>query len=225
MFEQVIEMDPAFAGGYAGLAAMLGFGSLFAHGDCSAAIDRAVDLARKAIAVDETFGWAYTALALALMQQGEYDDAIAASQQAIERQPSDADARAYRAIVLGISGRPGEAIECVDEAIRLNPRFVNGPYLNIRAQVSMIAADYEAAVQSLKRNIRRQGPVGVPALCTGAASYWALGRTEEAHAMVQRLASQFPEFRLGTWNFLTIPRDPDVRERVTELMRAAGVPD
>lgn len=225
MFEQVIEMDPEFAGGYAGVSSMLGFGSLFGHSDSSEAIDRATEMARKAIELDETFGWSYTALGMALLQRGQYDEAIAAAEEAIARQPNDADAHAYLGLLMALAGRPNDGIEAVDQAIRLNPQFVNGPYLNMRGQILMLAGDYEESARAIEQNLLRNGPFAPPAMCSAAASYTALGRTDEAARMVGQLTAKNPEFRLGTWNFLSLIHPVAARERVVGLLRRAGVPE
>ena len=225
MLERVIELDPEFAGGYAGVSWMLGFGATFGHGDAGETAARAMALARKAVEVDDTFGWSYTALALALQLQGKHEEAIAAADEAIARQPNDADAHAYRGIILAIAGRPELGLGPVERAIRLNPQFVNGPYLNLRSGIMLLAKDYDGAVRSYEENIERHGPVGPPILSWAAAAYWALGRRGDAERAAAQLTTRFPAFRLADWNFLKLLKSPDDRRRIHDLMRAAGVPD
>lgn len=225
MFEQVIEMDPDFAGGYAGVSSMLGFGALFGHFDFSETAARAVSLARRGIELDDSFGWSYVALGLALLLQGRHEEAIAAVDEAVARQPNDADAHAYRGLILGLSGRPQLGLEPLEHAIRLNPQFVNGPYLNIRGIVMAMAQEFGGAVQSFEENIARHGPVGPPVLAWGAMAYDVLGRSDKARHMLGQLASGFPAFRLENWNFLKLVRSPGDRQRFIDLMRAAGVPE
>jgi TolB-like protein/Tfp pilus assembly protein PilF len=225
MFEQVIEMDPDFAGGYAGVSWMLGFGAAWGHFDAGETADRAEELARRAIGVDDSFGWSYTALGLALSLQGRYEEAVAAADEAIARQPNDADGHAFRGLILAFSGHPELGIEPIERAIRLNPQFINGPYLNMRANISLIAQDYDGAVQSFEENIARHGPVGPPALAWAAAAYWALGRPEDAARAAAQLAARFPAFRLENWNFFKLLRRPEDCRRIHDLMRAAGVPE
>jgi len=127
MFEQVVEMDPEFAGGYAGVSWALAFGALFGHFDLGGTAARAVALAQKAVALDDSFGWSYVALGLALLRQRRHGEAIAATDEAVARQPNDADAHAYRGVILAMSGRPEDGVEPVERARRLNPQSVNGP--------------------------------------------------------------------------------------------------
>ncbi len=224
MFEEVIGLDPDFAGGYAGVSSMLGFGALWAHGDMSEVLERAAELARKAIALDETFAWSHTALGLVLIQQGRYDDAIAAARFAIELQPSDADGYAYLGLIAALAGNHEEGAAYLEQALRLNPRFIAGPYLNMLGMCRALAGDYEAAVEAFESNLRREGPVGPPAYCALAAAYEALGRCGEAMDIVARMRKSHPAFRMAGWNFLKLIRPPATRARFQELLLAVVVP-
>jgi adenylate cyclase len=224
MFERVIEMDPDFAGGYAGVASMLAFEALFGHFDATETAARAVALARQGIKADENFGWSYVALALALLLQGRHDDAIAAVNEAVSRQPSDADAHTFKGLILAFSGHPEQGVEPLEHAIRLNPQFIHGPYLNLRGIIMAMMGDYGGALRSFEENIARQGPVGPPVLAWGATAYHALGNTDDAQRMLARLTTQFPAFRLESWNFPKLVRSPETRNQFLDLMRAAGVP-
>ena len=225
MFEQVIEMDPVFAGGYAGVSWMLAFGAMFGHFDVSDIATRAVALARKAVELDDSFGWSYVALCLALLLQGRHEEAIASVDEAVARQPNDADAHAYRGLILATSGRPELGVEPVEHAMRLNPQFVNGPYLNLRGIIMVMAQDYDGAARSFEENSARHGPVGPPALAWAATAYWALGKRDDAERAVEQLKTRFPGFRLESWNFLKLIRSPEDRRRIRDLMRAAGLPE
>ena len=225
MFEQVIEIDPEFAGGYAGVSWMLGFGAMFGHFDVGETAARAAALARKAVEVDDSFGWSYVALCLASLLQGRHEEAIAAVDEAVARQPNDADAHAYRGLILALAGRPELGVEPVERALRLNPQFVNGPYLNLRGIVMAMAQDYDGAVRSFEENIARHGPVGPPVLAWAAAAYWALGRRDDAERTAAQLATRFPAFRLTNWNFFNLFQSPEDRRRLHELMHAAGLPE
>jgi adenylate cyclase len=225
MFEQVMEMDPKFAGGYAGTAMMLAWGSMFGHSDVTRLIDRAVELARRAIEVDQTFGWSYTALGLALLHRGQIEKAIEAGREAIERQPSDADAQAYLALILGLAGQPEKGVPHAERALRLNPQFVNGPYLNILGIAQVWVGDYEAAVKAFNNNMSRHGPVAPPALCHMVIAHRALGEKERAAEVFRRLTADFPQFTTTNWNFLSLIHPVEARERVIKLMRDAGLPE
>lgn len=225
MFEQVIEMDPEFAGGYAGVSWMLGFTAMFGHFDVSETAARAEALALKAVELDDSFGWSYVALCLARLLQGRHEEAITAIDEAVARQPNDADAHAYRGLVVALAGHPKLGLESVERAIRLNPQFNNGPYFNLRSCMKLLMEDFDGAAQSFEENSARRGPVGPPALAWAAAAYWALGKRDDAERQTELLATRFPAFRLENWNFLKLIRSPEDRRRIRDQMRAAGLPE
>jgi tetratricopeptide (TPR) repeat protein len=165
------------------------------------------------------------ALGLALMLQGRHEEAMAAVDEAVVRQPNDADAHAYRGFILALSDRPELGVEPVEQAIRLNPQFVNGPYLNLRGMIMALALDYDGAVRAFEENIARHGPVGPPVLAWGATAYYALGRPDDAGRMVAQLATRFPAFRLENWNFFNLIQSPEERRRIYSLMLDTGLPE
>jgi tetratricopeptide (TPR) repeat protein len=164
------------------------------------------------------------ALCLALLLQGQHEAALAAADQAIDRQPNDADAHAYRGLVLAFSGRPEQGVEPVEHALRLNPQFIMGPYLNLRGMILAMAQDFAGAIGSFEENRNRGGPVGPPVLSWSAMAYRMLGQAEKTETALRELSERFPDFRLETWNFLKTIRSPEKRQRFQNLMRDAGVP-
>jgi adenylate cyclase len=225
MFETVIEMAPDFAGSYAGAAAMTAFGALFSHKDESDAAARAEAMSRRAIALDGTFAWSYTALGMALLLQRKYDEAVAAARETIGRQPNDADGYAYLGLITAVAGDGAEGARLVEEAIRLNPRFFAGPYWNILGQARAFAGDHAGALEALETNLRQGGPVAPPAYCSRAVAYAARGDLERARAVAAEMMAGFPDFRLTGWNLLELFRDPAGRKRYRDHAVAAGIPD
>ena len=88
-----------------------------------------------------------------------------------------------------------------------------------------MAGNYQDALSAHEKNIARGGPVGPPALCWAAASYTADGQNQASVDTVAMLTSKFPDFRLSGWNFLKLIEDEGERDRVTALMRQAGIPE
>jgi adenylate cyclase len=223
MFEQVTQLDPEFAGGFAGLSLMLSLSAVFFHGDAPDRLNCAVELARKAISVDKTFGWSYTVLGMALLNQHQHSEAIGAIRMAIESQPNDAEAYAYIGFVQSLTGQYDAAIDSLERAIRLNPRFFFGPYLNLLGQTYLLAGDFELAVKTFSKNIQQLGPVGPPALAWYAAALTRLDSHKEAQQVVTDLHEKFPGFTLNGWNYLSLITSDKVRDRMVTDMLSAGV--
>ncbi len=225
MFEQVIDMDPSFAGGYAGVATMLCTREMFGYEDDPESIFMAEQMARKAIELDASFGWSHTALGYSLLVQRNYEAALSAALEGVKLQPGDADAHSGLGAVLAFSGKPIEGAASVEHAFQLNPHFVNGPYLNQLGHFRNLAGEYAAAIEPLELNRKRGGPFGPPANCSMAAAYMALGEDEKAEEAVAHMKKFYPEFHLTGWNAISLIRHNEVRERFLGLLISAGAPE
>jgi TolB-like protein len=225
MFEQVIRLDPSFAGGYAGMAEILSFFSSFGNADLTEQLNRAFELATKAVSLDESLALSYSALGAVHMMREHYDEAIVAGRQGVERQPGDADAHSRLAWILGATGDLDGCIDAIDTARRLNPLFINGPYMNIRHMSLAVNGRYRESIETFEQNVGIGGPVGPPAIAFAIASCQALQRHQDAARYLAQLNSAFPDFHLRGWNYPTVIRDPKARERVIGLMREAGIRD
>ncbi|WP_299946823.1 adenylate/guanylate cyclase domain-containing protein [uncultured Ruegeria sp.] len=224
LFDQVIKKAPDFAGGYAGLSWIIGFGALWGHSDPETLGARAEVLAHQAIALDPTFGWSYTVLGVALLAQRRFDEALRAAEQGLQLLPNDADAHVICGVINGMRGATAASIQAAETAFRLSPNFVNGPYLNVIAHTNFMAGNYHAALAAHEQNIARGGPVGPPAYCWAAASYCATGQTDKGRAVVDALLAGFPAFTLSDWNFLKLVETEGLRTRVQAQFKEAGVP-
>ena len=88
-FQQAIDIDPAFAGGYKGLAvAYLQAATLFHTRSPAEAYRSAEALARQAIALDGTDAEAHSTLATAMLRHGDYDGALAQAAIAVSMSPN-----------------------------------------------------------------------------------------------------------------------------------------
>ena len=118
LFNRVIELDPNFAGGYAGLSfnhsvkARLRFGT-----SPSSDIARAFELAEKAIEVDSRFAWAHIALGGAHLANGDAGAAVNAMRQALALQPNDYEANLFMGFYLQFEGESALAVEHLHLAI------------------------------------------------------------------------------------------------------------
>ena len=228
MFERAVELDPDFAGGYAGLswthslAVQHGFSNLPRED-----VKKAFELARKAVALDDTFGWSHQALATAYLVNGRQDEAVAAAEKAAQLQPSDASAQANLALSLMWAGRAEEAIAPIKRSLRLKPRvaFSSGPYLSYSGFIYLTVGRYQEAIAALEENARRGGATGIEVLAYSAAAYSALGRAEEARAAAQELLRKYPDFSLSSWPWLRLYKNLEDWKRLLVVFRNAGLPE
>ncbi len=140
-----IQKDPAFALGYSALADI--YLRMSRSGDLSPelAYPKALELAKKATALDGTLGEPYVVLA-AIRQEYEWkwDEARAGFQRAIELNPSNSIARAWYAFYLGHVGRCELGIEEAKRAIELDPLSVDTH--RAAAEEYLFAHDYDKSI-------------------------------------------------------------------------------
>ncbi|MEX0279681.1 MAG: adenylate/guanylate cyclase domain-containing protein [Arenibacterium sp.] len=224
LFQQVVEKAPDFAGGYSGLAWMIGFKALWGHEGSMELGMRAEALAYKAITLDKSFSFSYTVLGLALLAQQRFDECLENVDKAIMLSPNDADSHVFGAVIHSMCGNDDRAIALAERSYRLSPNFVSGPYLNVISHTNFMAGNFEDAITAFETNRSRGGPIGPPAFCWAAAAYHITGRTDETKQIVDQLKAGFPGFKLDGWNFLSLIQDDKRRQEAMDQFLNAGIP-
>jgi adenylate cyclase len=83
--------------------------------------EKAMEMAQKALAMDDSISGAHALLSTLYSTKREHDKAIAEGERAVALEPSGAYAHEFYAMSLFWAGRPKEAILIFQKAIRLNP--------------------------------------------------------------------------------------------------------
>jgi len=210
-FGQVIEMDPEFAGGYAGSAYIEAFLVFFGH-SLELEADRQVvlELAAKARQIDPEFGLTYSALAFNHLSQREFDQALAMSTRAVSIQPNDPYLSVYNGFILAAGGNLQEGIKYAKRALKLDPLNARTPYLNIIGVLNYFAGNHEDALEAFLKNQQRGGPSGPGQLQFLAAVYSKLGDFAMAESTMKRSENLNSEIgRSENW-LLKSFRDPTI---------------
>jgi adenylate cyclase len=221
-FEQAIALDPAFAGGYSGLAAaQLQAANTFMQRDLAAALRSAEALARKAVALDGADAEALTCLGRVLLTQGDYQGARSAIEQAIVLNPNLAIAHGTLGSTLVFSGHPREGLVALERGIRLDPRHPRaGVILNQVVIGLYLSRDYEGAVEAARRVLRAypDHPLVYRWL---AAALGQLGRSDEARQALERaIALSSASFDLYVRHRVPWHREEDHRHMLDGLRKA-----
>lgn len=185
----------------------------------------ALELAKSAVALGDGFAQAHSALGLAHTAGGEHDEAVPYARKAVEMQPGDADAHTFLAMCLLFAGQADDAHDAVTAALRLDPQYVHGPYLNLLGIVCFSRGRYEEAIDAYRRNSEQGGPIGAPQLTYHAASLVAAGHVEEAKVLASKLLEVLPGFSLAQYRLFYMFKNPDDTERVVGALRKAGLPE
>ncbi len=223
-YEQVIDIDPSFAGGHAGKSITHSMAVLFGQSENPEEDARiALEFAERAVTQDEAFALSHSALGYAYSTARRHDEAIAAARRAVELQPGDADSYRFLGSCLLRAGHGEEARDIILTALRLNPQYVAGPYLLGRA--CFVAGLYKEASDTFERNVAHGGPIAVPMLTTWVASLVELGRLDEAREIARRLVEFDPGFRLTRAESFAGFVPEASQERIVDALRKAGLPE
>jgi adenylate cyclase len=87
-FQQAVDLDPSFAGGYKGLAGAQGRAADFQGRGLPEALSSAEALARRAVALDGADAEARSHLANALYRRGDYEGGLAEAERALTISPN-----------------------------------------------------------------------------------------------------------------------------------------
>ncbi len=110
-----------------------------------------VPVARRLAAWRPDEAWAWGSLGLSLRGAEQWEEAAASFARVVELDPSDADARYYRAECLARSALPGEALRIIEECLAMEPGYTSARELRIWCLMQLDRWDEaEPAIEELK---------------------------------------------------------------------------
>jgi adenylate cyclase len=185
---------------------------------------RAVELAKKALALDDSDPNIHALWGGIYQLQRRYEQAIAEGEKSVALGPNQADPHFLLAMLLHDTGRYQEALPLVRKAMRLHPYYPFW-YLWLLGSVYLRMEEYEKAVEAYKVLVVREphrisgGHLGL------AIAYIRLGRKEQARSEVAEVLRLSPEFSLEVYRKLAHERDmdPAIVEGDIEALRKAGL--
>jgi TolB-like protein/Tfp pilus assembly protein PilF len=122
LFQQAVATDPHFARAYVGLAmAHLNEWACFSWNHWFFLHQEVLDLARRAVELDERDHRAHCILGLARLYGRDYEGARRQLVRALELNPNDADVLAHAAVAMALIGDHDLAVETGRSALRLAP--------------------------------------------------------------------------------------------------------
>jgi len=184
LYRRVLEAEPRNPRALAGLSfALSQRATKFNRRDDESA--EALDLARRAVALDPGLGLAHHALGLALDARGYVRSSLAAYRRAAELDPEPGPALASAAHLLQVSGHLAEALEA-DLRVARGPRGDDSsPYLDVQigSVLALLGFDTPAAVW-FERALELR-PDNVFAASAYARLHLSRGRLREADALAE----------------------------------------
>jgi tetratricopeptide (TPR) repeat protein len=184
---------------------------------------RAVELAEKARALDDSDPDIHALWGAIYLKQGRYDQAIAEGEKSVALGPNQSFPHLLLGMYLYHTGRYKEALPLVRKAMRLNPYYPS-TYLELLGGVYLRMGEYEKAVETFKVLIVRE-PHRIVGHQNLAIAYIRLGRKEQARSEGAEVLRLFPEYSLEVYRKQAHgwKMDPAVMESDIEALREAGL--
>jgi len=179
---------------------------------------KAIELAQKAIALDDTYAEAYSALGFLYSTAGQHDKAVASAEHGVALNPNSADAHMLLGNTLRFAGRYEESIPEYKTAIRLNPIPPNN-YLFGLGKSYAGTEQYEEAITWGKKAVL-QRPNNFLANIILTEIYSLSGKYEEARAQAAEVLRIQPKFSLEKWAKRVRGAD---KEKTIDALRNAGL--
>ena len=217
MYQKAIELDPAFARAYSGLA--------LTHADDyrnqwttdgQGALARAFELAHTALRMDPDLSEVYAVLAYVHAVRLQYDQAIKLARRAITLAPSYADGYAYMGAFYTMMGQPAKAIPLLRTALRLNPDagFI---YFIVLGRAYLFLGDIEQALINLREALARN-PADLEAHAYMAATLVAAGDLPAARWEAEEIRALQPDFAVRQWLQTSPMTDARQKRRLISLL-------
>ena len=150
-FQQAIQKDPNYAMAYVGLADYYIVLPDYAPVPNSESPPKALEAAKKALAIDDSLAEAHAAVAGALQASFQWDNAVREYRRALELNPKDGNTHQWLGLTFSWMGQPEEAIAELKRAVELDP--LNLKYNSNLAQAYRNARRYELALQQHQKTL------------------------------------------------------------------------
>ena len=221
MFEKAIEFDNDYALAYSGLGRSYWMEWVMGWSQSPELLDRAYDLAQKAIALDDSQSSGHSLLGDVYLWKKQHQQAIDELEKTIALNPNDADGLSTLGGILSWAGRPEETYGLVNRAMRLNPAFPVWYLWNL-GHAFFLMGQYEEAMGQFKKALNRN-PDYLPAYIYLAVIYSEQGRLEEAGVVAAKIEKLTPQLsQAALWQKIPY-KDKVIFERIIEGLFKAGL--
>jgi adenylate cyclase len=221
LFEKAIDLDPDYARAYS----LLAYSFLREwHRDmssCNSALDRALELAKKAVALGENDSNSLAALGWVYLFLQRYELAEHYYQKALELNPNTPNLMTRLAALYGYTGRIAASIDCHRQAKLLDPFFDAPWYWQFVGATNFAARQYDEAVVAFGRTSTM--PFWAQAYL--AACYALSDKIEHARHCAAEVLRLAPDFSLTRFATKEPYKNSADREHLIEGLRKAGLPE
>jgi adenylate cyclase len=222
LLERAIAIDPDYAAAHAVVAMthMLDYANGFSS-DPEQSLRIALELAQRAVQMDEADPVGHLVLGGAYMWNKELDRAQAEAERSIAQSPNFADGLRLTAHIQIFSGDPAGALENLDAYMKRDPHYPDMT-LQLVADARFALGQYELAMEAIERRLARN-PQSETAYALLASCYGHLGRAEECKSAWEQAIRINPAFSMERRRRVLPFRRPEDFERRVEGLREGGV--
>jgi serine/threonine protein kinase/Flp pilus assembly protein TadD len=224
MFRRSIEIDPAYALAWCGLANAYGLRYLYWEAT-EANLVEAEKASRRAVELNPDLAEAHGALGYALSLRKNYEEADREFDMAISRNPQLYDAYYYYARTCFARGGHAKAARLFEEALRVRPEDYQAAGLASSVYRSLGEEEkYRASLRLTRDNVSRHlelHPDDARAYYMGGTALYLLGDKSKGEAWVTRALELEPD-NVGTYyNVACLYAQVDQREKAIDLLKRA----
>ena len=231
LFEISMKTDPTYARAYAGLAWTYALDYEYDWTtEYDNAVKQALSYAQAAVRLDDKDYRGYWALGWAYLYSWQHEQAEAAYNKARVMNPNDAELMAEMGSLLIYVGRPKQAVDQIQEAMRRNP-FFDEWYVEYLGWAYQEAGMPKECIDTLEKIVQpqpSQEQLWVLRILATCYADPAVGRVDDAHAIAAKILELDPTFSMAAHRKYieeTIPyKSPDMIERWIEAFNRVGLP-
>jgi adenylate cyclase len=183
-------------------------------------IEKGIELAQKALTMDDSIGVAHALMGELYAYTREYDKAIAEAERGVALNPGGMTCVRSYGLCLCYAGRPEEAIPVFQKAIRISPSF-HWSYVTLGMALRMTGR-FEEAVSAYKKAIQLE-PNNIFTHVQLAATYSLMGREKEAHAEAAEVLRINPKFSLDNYAKTVTFKDQSETDKFVNAIRKVGL--
>jgi adenylate cyclase len=185
-------------------------------------LEKGIELAQKAIAMDDSLADAHALLCMQYNFKKQYDKAIVEGERAVALNPGGYPPINAYALALTRVGRAEEAIPLFQKGIRLNP-FGPSPIYITFGRALRTTGRFEEAVSAYKKAIKLT-PHFIDAHVGLAATYIMMGSEKEARAEAAEILRINPKFSVDSYTKgLMGYADQSERDEYINALRKTGL--
>ena len=221
LYERAIDLDPNYAQAHALLAYVLTLEWFWNMSLEQTLLDRALELAKKAVALDQNDRLCHDILGWVYLHRKAFDLAEQHKLRALELNPSDPEQVACMGVIYTFLGRAEEGIAWLEQAKRLDPYFEPPWRWNTIGVAHFVAHRHEEALAAFNRS--SSAPVWVQVY--QAVCHALLGRADRAREYATEVLRQTPDFSLTCFAAKELFKRAEDREHLIQGMQAAGLPE